>query len=202
MYPTAEARWFVEGALPEEVVRWFAAVAGDAEWEERTDRYVRPSGPDGLGVKWRQGNAEVKRRACTVGEEALHERVTGRVERWRKWSFPLAERAALTEPGGDWVDVAKRRKVRDFAGEGAVRRVDAGAWSPAGCSLEVGEVRVGERTWWSVCFEAFGSDEAALTGRLCRIGRHVLALAEPPRLEAARSMGYPAWLVQEVTRES
>ena len=197
MFPTAEVRWFCEGPAPEEARAWFRAVAGAPPLETRTDHYVRPAAPDGLGVKWREGKLEMKRLAEAVGEERFHVVVAGRVERWRKWSFPLAPGASLDRPAGDWVEVEKRRRVRYFAAEPAgVRPLALGERSAEACGLELGEVRVGGRVWWSVCFEAFGSDEDALADRLRRVASHAVAAAEPPVLESARALSYPAWLWQ------
>lgn len=195
MFATAEVRWFFPGSIPDDARAWFRTVAGTPETEARTDRYVLPTAPEGLGVKWRSGRLEVKRLAEVVGEERFHERVAGRVERWRKWSFPLAPEADLAEPAGDWVEVAKRRQVRYFVAEdGAVRWAEDGECSAHACGLELGEVRVGDEVWWSVCLEAFGGDEAALPDRLRRVAAHVVA-AEPPELGAGHALSYPAWLV-------
>lgn len=197
MFPTAEVRWFFEGPVPDAARVWFRAVAGEPPLEARTDRYVRPASPDSLGVKWREGKLEVKRRVGVVGEERFHARVAGRVERWRKWSFELASEAGLARPAGDWVEVAKRRQVRYFAAEpGGVRWLESGERSAQACGLELGEVRIGDAVWWSVCFEAFGPDEGALADRLQRVASHAVAEAEPPALGAAHALSYPAWLVQ------
>lgn len=196
MFPTAEVRWFLEGPIPAEARRWFRAVAGDPEVEVRTDRYVRPTSPDGLGVKWRSGKLEVKRRVEVVGEEQVHARVAGRVERWRKWSFPLAPPAELAQPAGDWIAVAKRRQVRYFAADpDRIRWVESGEIPAHLCGLELGAVRIGDAEWWSVCLEAFGPDEAALVERLRRVATHVVAGGEPPTLGAEHAQSYPAWLV-------
>lgn len=196
MYPTAEVRWFAEGSLPDEVERWFRAVAGEQSWEARTDRYVRPASPDGLGVKVRAGRLEVKRLAAVVGEDRLHERATGRVECWRKWSFPLGAGATLYDARGDWVSVEKRRQKGTFAvRNGDVERVQREEQAGQGCSLEVAEVEVAEQTWWSVGFEAFGTyEQIALLLYLRHAATHVFAAATPPALSAEQSMSYPAWL--------
>lgn len=199
MYSTAEVRWFTRGPLPEPVVAWFEAVAGAPAWGERTDCYVRPACRDGLGVKWREGTLEVKRRLEIVGEERLHEGVVGCVERWRKWTLPLVQAASVEEPAGDWVDVHKRRRIRDWTVAGAqVRRVPDEAYVAQGCSLELGQVEVGGRVWWSVCLEAFGADEDRLTDDLRRVARHVFANDATPTLAADRSMSYPVWLLEAV----
>jgi hypothetical protein len=196
MYPTAEVRWFVEDALPEAVERWFHAVAGAHPWESRTDHYIRPASVDGLGVKGRTGNLEVKRLAGVVGTEALHPDVVGRLEYWRKWSFPLGSEAMLRNGAGDWVAVSKRRQKGTFAtGADGVERVRREEQAGQGCSLEVAEVRAAERTWWSVSLEAFGSyEQEALASTLRRAAAHVFDTAPPFALAAACSMSYPAWL--------
>ncbi|MEP0545637.1 MAG: hypothetical protein ABJF88_01765 [Rhodothermales bacterium] len=196
MYPTAEVRWFAEGPLPEAVEAWFHAAAGERPWEARTDRYVRPASPDGLGVKARSGYLEVKRLAEVVGEEELHDGVTGRVECWRKWSFPLGAGATLRDVTGDWVAVAKRRRKGTFAvRNGTVEIVQREEQAGQGCSLEIAEVEADGQTWWSVGFEAFGTyDQAALVEYLRRAAAHVFAAADPPALPAAQAMSYPAWL--------
>ncbi len=194
MQPSAEVRWFLPGPLPDPVLQWFRAVAGEPDWEERTDRYLLPATPDGLGVKLRGGRAEAKRRVAVVGEERFGEGVAGAVERWRKWSFALAEPA---EPdGAEWIAVAKRRRVRTFAVEGdAVRSVEGEERVAQGCGVEVAEVRVGDGVWWSVCLEAFGSDEAALPDVLRAVAAHVFdAQREPPGLPSDPAMSYPRWL--------
>ncbi|MEM1043722.1 MAG: hypothetical protein AAGI91_13980 [Bacteroidota bacterium] len=194
MYPTTEVRWFLDGALPAEVTAWFEAVAGAVPWETRTDYYVRPATPDGLGVKARAGHLEVKRLAEVIGDEALHERAAGRVERWRKWSFPLDRSAQLRQGAGDWVAVGKRRQKASFAvRSGVVGRVPREEQTRSGCSMEIAEVGAAGRTWWSVCFEAFGP-ESEQAGLLRRTAAHVFARAAPPALGRACSMSYPRWL--------
>ena len=196
MYPTAEVRWFVEAPLPDAVIDWFHGVAGTHPWEGRIDRYVCPASPDGLGAKWRTGNIEVKRLAEVVGTESLGSGVVGRVECWRKWSFPLGPEAALRNGAGDWVAVGKRRQKGTFAvRDGRVERVRREEQAGQGCSLEVAEVTAEARAWWSVSFEAFGSyDQAALIDYLRRAAHHVFAEAPPFVLSAERSMSYPTWL--------
>ena len=196
MYPTAEVRWFIEDALPEAAEQWFRAVAGAHPWEGRTDYYVRPASSDGLGVKGRTGNLEVKRLAEVVGTEVLHPDVVGRVECWRKWSFPLGPEASLRNGAGDWVAVAKRRQKGTFAvREDGVERVRREEQAGQGCSLELAEVRAAGRTWWSVSLEAFGSyEQAALVSYLRRAAAHVFDTSPPFSLTSAYSMSYPAWL--------
>lgn len=194
MYPTAEVRWFLEGPLPESGLPWFHDLAGNHFWETRTDHYVRPPSPDGLGVKGRTGNLEVKRLARVAGVEVWGD-VAGRLEHWRKWSFPLDAAAGLRNPGSDWVAVAKRRLKGNFEiAEGCVVRAEHGMRRP-GCSLELAEVGAEGRVCWSVSLEAFGTyDETALEAILRRTAGFLFAEAPPFALPAERSLSYPAWL--------
>ncbi|MGD8968471.1 MAG: hypothetical protein PVI07_13255, partial [Anaerolineae bacterium] len=57
----------------------------------REDHYLRLSDTYALGIKLRQGRIEAKQRVRRPGVVRFHERVTGIVEHWRKWSFQLAE---------------------------------------------------------------------------------------------------------------
>jgi hypothetical protein len=198
VYPSAEARWFSPGPLPPDVLAWFERVAGEPGWESRTDCYARPTAPEGLNVKWREGKLEVKRLVETLGREAYAEGVAAPLERWRKWSFPLTDEA-LRDPHGDWAAVAKRRQVRRYAAEaGGVRPLGEGQQAPVVCGVEIGEMTVGGRTWWSVCFEAYGQDEEALPAALRLVAAHVVAGEGAPRLPAERAMNYVRWLAEEV----
>ena len=195
MRPTAEIRWFLRGALPEGAVRWFEAAAGARDWEARTDRYVRTAAED-LGVKLREGGVEVKRRTAWLGEERFTDEAAGRVERWRKWRFLLDD--APPALGDDWVAVHKRRLNVSFAmEEEGVRPIESEAAAAQGCNFEVSALRVEGAVWWSVCFEAWGGDEAALPEVLRRVAAHAFARGAPPALPAERAMGYPAWLARK-----
>jgi hypothetical protein len=195
MLPSVEIRWFTEGPLPDAVRRWHEAVAGTPDWEERTDHYVRPVGRDGINVKWREGKLEVKRLVATISIERPVEGVAAPAERWRKWSLPLADDEPIEQTGGDWIAVAKRRRVRTFAPdpEGA-RPVEAGQQLAAGCGVEIGEMRVGERVWWSVCLEAFGDDEPSIPETLRVVATHVFGSGDPPELPLNHAMSYIGWL--------
>ena len=147
MYPTVEVRWFLEGGAP----RRRAALVRSRSRHAAAGGAHRPLRPADVarrarGEVARGGKLEVKRLAEALGEARFHERVAGCVERWRKWSFPLAEATKLTHPAGDWIDIAKERRVRYFAAEPdtPLRPLADGEQAARGCGLELGEVRVGE----------------------------------------------------------
>lgn len=167
---TAEVRWFCRGPLPDAVAAWFDAHGPASPVERRTDHYLAPTDP-ALGVKVRDGRIEAKRREAVLA--TVH--AGARVERWTKWSFPLAGGAY---PDAGWVAVEKARRQR-----GA--RVDAGT-----CGMELTTAQVGGAAWWTVGLEAVGPDPAAaLAAGAARW------LAAPPPLGAP--LGYPAWLLQQ-----
>jgi hypothetical protein len=192
MFPTAEVRWFVEGALPGAARAWFHALAPGVPAEPpRTDRYV-PTAAEDLGVKVRQGRVEVKQRTGEVGLERWGT-VEGRVEAWRKWSLDLAADARPT----DWVSVQKRRWLVTFrVRSGAVAPVPQGTVPSKGVNVEVSAIRAGKQRWWGVCLESFGPGEASRLRALRRVAAHVFAGGPPPGLGAGASMGYPAWLAR------
>lgn len=199
MIPTAEVRWFVEGALPEAARRWFQALAPDAAAEApRTDRYA-PTEAEDLGVKVRQGKLEAKGRTEALGLERWG-RAGGHVETWRKWSYVLA---ADARPTG-WIPVEKKRWLARYRIEGSAVERAAGEIPQGGegVNVELTAVKAGSRMWWSVCLESSGPDEAARLGALRRVAAHVFDGGAPTGLAARASMGYPAWLRKAGLSES
>lgn len=176
-YRTAEARWFQPGPVPEAVRAWFDALGGPAEPESRTDRYLAPT-DDALGVKVREGRAEMKRRDGEPGRLRVG-RADAAVHLWAKWSFELSEPA---EPTGAWVEVAKTRWQREHEAAGAT------------CSLELAEVEASGRRWWTVALESSGGSESDRRLALAEAGHQWLGRDDAPALPGTAAMGYPAWL--------
>lgn len=195
MYPTTEARWFVPGTVLPEAEAWFEALGPAVDEAVRTDCYLVPRAENEPGIKLREGNLEVKTRTDVLGRERLALRVTGQIETFDKWSFPLAPEAPPVGQG--WAEVNKTRRVRTFAREdGAV--VETPDEVETGCDVELGEARLGERVWWTVCLEAFGPDEAVRLEVLLQTAARVFA-GDAPLLDVEHSVGYVGWLC-ETTR--
>ena len=202
-FPTLEVRWFRPGAAPEPILVWFLAFHSQPERvPRRVDRDLRvPQEVTSVGIKLREGGLEVKMREQEHGLLRMHARVRGVLEQWCKWRFPLARTAGTTPPWSrpdtSWVDVSKQRLVHRFsvAPTARVVHVAPGEYPSRGCVLELTEVGVGGRQWWTLCFEAFG-DAATLRETFSLVTKHVLATGEPPRLDAAGSFGYPGFLEQ------
>lgn len=207
MFPTVEVRWFYEGRVPPDVLTWFqGGGCGPEEPSCRVDHYFRLPDRDSLGIKLRQGRLEIKRRCHDWGVVRFHKSVAGRVEHWRKWSLELAraeeDLAGLAAPSSAWIAVRKERRLRTYrlvsGGAGMDRAarvvaVDAESDADPGCDWELTTVNVGDRTWWSVCFEAFG-EESVLRETLVGVAGHVLGGGVPRAFDAAHSYGYARWL--------
>ena len=209
MYPTVEARWFVPGPLPAAVRDWFDATGAAAPpLQARADLYLVSLSLDAPNVKLRdvdvgpEQRMEVKTRAGTLRTQVLGPpavQATGRVGKWQKWRFPLADGSPAADLAGgaeSWLRVEKRRRSRLFVPEGDGVREAPGETPERGCDAELSEIGVGQARFWSVCFEAFGPSHEGLDALLQRTAAHVLACGEPPVLPAGRSMSYPEWIAR------
>jgi hypothetical protein len=202
METTLEVRWFGPGRSPDEVDHRFDALGAPGP-EARTDTYVLLDGTDDLGVKLREaGKAlEFKLRQHDFGDSKVAT-VSGNLERWQKWSFPVEDAtcrsAALGLPSGSLVEVEKRRRlvIYRLAPDGSA--VKAEQRSGDGTSVEITSLAAKGSEWWSLGFEAFGSQDRladALTASAEAFFADASGLSD--LLAGALSCGYPEWL-QEI----
>ncbi|MBN1246205.1 MAG: hypothetical protein JXC32_01040, partial [Anaerolineae bacterium] len=204
MWPTAEVRWFSEGAIPEDVQAWFAADFPLLEVQPpRVDIYFPLVTDDGLGIKLREGRIEIKQRYGSLGAIAFCAGVIGVPELWRKWAFGLVASGGNGEGPGDpdgWIAVQKARRVRNYALESdadSARAVPKALSSMRGCSMELTQVVADGQEWWTVGFEASGA-ESELGFILETVARQALGECSLLRLGLERSYGYPRWLKHAV----
>jgi hypothetical protein len=200
MYPTVEVRWFYEGMVSPAVMAWFQQVEGKLEEQPcRVDYYLRLTDRGSLGIKLREGKVEIKQRYHQHGVVGFHERVSGLVEHWRKWSFELVEASgdltSIAVPASSWIAVKKERKLRKYGltGDKRIVAVSTGECHDQGCDLELTKVSLEGREWWSLGLEAFGH-ESALQENLLLVARQVFVADESPAFDAKNSYGYPQWL--------
>lgn len=125
-------------------------------------------------------------------------RARGRMESWRKWSFPCGR---LSQGSGEvpgWRQIHKRRRIGWFslASDPALVRVPAPGGEP-GCTVELTEVFTGSEAWWSLGFEATGAADL-LHGELQASAALVFARALPGDVELGmdHSRSYAEWLWQ------
>ncbi len=138
-------RWILPGTLAAAVSEWFGGFPS-AE-ESREDFYLLKPRLPGLSVKLRAGAAlELKVYDGSRGNFEVADRARGRMESWRKWSFPYSP----PSPGGDlvsWEPVRKRRCLSRFSRECAratVPRLRLGRQPQ--CEVDLAEIHTSGRS--------------------------------------------------------
>jgi hypothetical protein len=169
---TIEARWWLPGTLPDDILDWFRSRTPVRE-DRRTDHYlIRTASPD-VGVTRRAGDRlELKVRTARHDGLPLGHGV-GHVEWWTKWTFGAGADQPLAGP--EWTAVHKQRWVHDLNG----------------CAVELVVVTIADDDrWWGI-----GLESPADTHRpddLDRVLRRLFAVTPPRpiRLAASMSRGY------------
>jgi hypothetical protein len=192
---TAECRWFFEGTP--EPPRLGIAPGIWSEAEDRTDHYLLARHCDTMGLKLRHGKLEIKVR-CSEPAPHGDGPLAGFVETWHKISIdhPAVEALwpALTAEEGPPIKVDKRRwQIRYASKPGGVRRVAKDEQSSEGCGVELTELDLAGRHWWSLGFEAVAPADA-VRGILTVTMRAFTAEFDIPSFPRQASRGYPAWL--------
>jgi hypothetical protein len=109
-----EMRWIIAGRLDIAVSRWFARFP--AATESREDSYLLHPYLPGLAVKVRAAGAlEVKVYLGSPGIADVAERARGRIESWRKWSFPCAPPGHRHGDPAGWMPIRKSRRISQFS---------------------------------------------------------------------------------------
>jgi hypothetical protein len=198
---TAEVRWILPGTPDAATTRWFGRYP--AGMETREDAYLLHPVLRGLSVKLRGGCLlEVKVYEGSLGILDSSGHARGRIELWRKWSFPFGALGPGNTGTPGWTVVHKRRWIIQFRQHSGQLKSEtplpADAPERAGesaCAVELTEIRSGEETWWSLGFEATGPAD-----RLRRTLQATAALvfAEAPpghaELDLGHCQSYADWL--------
>ena len=138
-----EVRWILPGELDAAVAGWFGRFP--AGLDSREDAYLVHPVLRGLSVKIRAGQLlEVKQYHGSPGILDAAGRARGRIECWRKWSFPFGPLGPDDAGPPGWTVVHKRRRMSRFrlAGGRLVADVAERATGPE-CGVELTEVRSG-----------------------------------------------------------
>src|ERR1700685_4301340 len=116
-----EVRWIFPGRLETAVAAWFARFP--AELETREDTYLLSPGLPGLSVKLRAGAAlEVKAYEGSPGLLDMPGCAHGRMESWRKWSFPFGPPVHGRRAPAGWTVIRKTRRISRFSlASGSIR---------------------------------------------------------------------------------
>jgi hypothetical protein len=192
---TLEVRWFLREGHPDAATAWFRAEDDLVRADRRTDYYLNLF-LEQLGIKLREGNLEIKLREKDLGIRKFTSGVAGRCGLWRKLSLPIADEAVETLPDMDprwWVSITKERQLRLFDARG--ESIPTTARVTDGCSLELTRLAVGEQSWWTVGFEAFGREES-LESILSVTVKRSCEEAAVAGLEADSSWAYPELLAR------
>jgi hypothetical protein len=153
---TVEVRWILPGQLDAAIARWFGRFPAEAE--SREDAYLIRPVLRGLSVKIRAGRVlEVKVYHGCPGILDAAGCARGRLESWRKWSFPFGPLGPFDAGPSAWTVVHKRRRIGQFrlASGRIVAGIPGRATEPS-CAVELTEVSSGDQAWWSLGFEATG----------------------------------------------
>lgn len=185
---TWEVRWFLDGAAPARVVERFAGERG-----QRRDTYLIIPNANELGIKLREGRLEVKGRLRSESERAFAPAARGQFELWSKWSYDAEGWQTASIPQ---VQVGKTRYERHYVAcsDGTFERRTQNAAEEASVHVEVAQLRVGSRSFWS-----FGLEYLAKDGELpVQLPGLVTDVVSELQLElpAAECVSYPGWLVR------
>ncbi|UCG22760.1 MAG: hypothetical protein JSW55_11300 [Chloroflexota bacterium] len=126
----------------------------------------------------------------------MSQSVSGLVEAWTKWRFPLAapEFASIDAGSGAsaWLAIDKERQLRRYqiSEDQQIQPVRPETTISDGCELELTRLRASEGIWWTVAFEAFG-ESAGNHKRLVTTAGILLAESRLRELAQASSYGYP-----------
>jgi hypothetical protein len=220
MLASHEVRWFFKGSIdahpllkswvensspvkkrePVSPPKW----AGRAD--DAPDVYIVVPGSSDMGIKWREGQLQIKGLQSSLGTQLFAGPGEGRVERWIKWSYqgpPIKQAFAdwfvKTGSGGPVrVEVFKKRclrKVRMDTLSGEKEEVDASYLVDRGGNLEVTDLRVGSESFCSVAFETF-PDDSAMHSAFTHFVNLFLQGLQGAELSESNSMSYPAWLLE------
>lgn len=192
---TVEVRWILPGQLDAAIAEWFMRFPG---WtESREDAYLTHPVLRGLSVKIRAGRElEVKLCHGCPGILDAAGRARGRLESWRKWSFPFGPLGPFDAGPSAWSVVHKRRRISQFRlASGRIMAGIPGRTTEPSCAVELTEVSSGIQTWWSLGFEATGPADV-LSTTLQRTAALVFAQALPADVEFDMShcQSYADWL--------
>lgn len=161
--PSLEVRWILHGQLDTAVAGWFPGI--QPATESREDAYLLDPGLGGLSVKVRASRAlDVKMFLGSPGILDLPGRARGRMQYWRKWSFPFSPLSLEDIDPGGWRRVRKQRQVIWFSPAGEQIAPAPAVPGQARCAVELTEVRLRHQDWWSLGLEATGPAESLRHG--------------------------------------
>jgi hypothetical protein len=200
MLLSAEVRWFHRG--PSAFSDWFRDTGIHAYppggGQRRTDRYLRDTAQEELGIKRRGGRRGIEVKGLVAARSHLSEGpFVGRVELWTKWTseaLELPDVATVLTEKARWqrkFDTCAKTPV-EVELDASENQVD-GSLPDRGCTVELTEVRVLGDVWWTLGFESFGRLDT-VEGDLRAVAALIAAERRPPPLDGWMEGSYPRWL--------
>jgi hypothetical protein len=208
MWRTAEARWFVQGSLPDEVLGWFKMGQTLAPEGVQVHEYLVFPDCQSVGVKLREGRFEIKAILAVPRPLSPDLAIKGRTDHWVKWSL-ASEGLQTLEPAlhqsGRWLEVHKERFLRKFSADrDCLVEVSPplGSFPRSGANIELTriEVEANPRWWFSLGFEAFGPPAVVDKILLDALRLFFKDHGQVPGISLGEdnSLSYPAWLAKVV----
>jgi len=148
-----------------------------------------------MGIKWREGQLQIKGLESSLGTQIFTGGHVGKVERWIKWSYS-GDSIGKDFSGPHIVEVFKTRCIRKvrlnpFTGE--LKEVHPDEPIDRGANVEVTDLRVGSKAYSSIGVEAFPNDPA-MHGNFTTTVNEFLKSLKGVSLTESNSRSYPAWL--------
>lgn len=209
MMLTTELRWIYQGTPPEKITHWFQYDC-PGEYigtpQTREDLYLYTPDSDYLNIKLRQERLEIKWRQVELGVVSFGSSWEGNLEKWDKCicedlSARIPANAATT---GTWVSIKKTRTQRtyQFIPGQSIKSVPVDRQIPQGCNIELTQLTLEDRDWWSFGLEAFG-EESTLIENLQSTAR-LVSRSYPAefQLSVGDSFAYPKLLSIAVQQDS
>ena len=187
---TAELRWFLEQPLSDEWIASFPAVRQPV----RHDFYLLGSGKQ-LGVKWREGNIEIKQQQGEAEAYKHSEEAEGYLEHWKKWSFPLANKEEFN-PSDNWLKITKHRQLARFSYRADTQIVtpqEADQETANQCELEYTHLVVARQDYYTLGLEASG-EMPHLKEILVYTVNYLAKNTTLEKLGLANSTNYAQWI--------
>ena len=198
MFATTEVRWFYEGKLPDPVADWFYHFNPVIQ-QPRTDYYLNFTERARVGIKLREENIQIKTRISAFESLRYLLNVAGEAAKYERWSFPVVgneEWITLINRPDVWIPVKKMRRMMRFTLDGGYPdQIEMEESADNGCEVELSQVEVTGKAYWSLAFESFGpTAEVNLEKTVWDIFENQ---ACPVSFEKERSFGY-ARLIHEM----
>jgi hypothetical protein len=177
---------------------------------DREDLYAVIPNAEDMGIKWREGELQIKGRREDCGVQYFGRSVFGRVEQWLKWSYESESIKAAFMPwfnakaerGPRIIGVTKLRALRKIwiDGKGKASEVSSQeAFPDRAVNVELTQLEVLGKRYWSLGLEAF-PDDSGMAPAFNYVAERFLSRLEGIKLDITNTDSYPTWLSESCKR--